>query len=263
MVLPSFLIIGAARSGTTTIYSWLQEHPDIYLPLERRPEPHFFLKSEEFNRGFSYYSERYFSNWNGEKAIGEKSTSYLYQATKVAPRIKESLPEVKLIALLRNPIDRAYSNYWFTVLSGLETLSFEDSLLCENERRANPGSPLLEEVQPYAYIDRGHYLTQIKQYLEYFPRDQLHISLFDELIENPTQLYRSITKFLQVDETIIPSSFDLITNSASMDKQPMSLETRQKLVDLYRSGVMELGEFLNVDLFHWIDDGRTSSSVLS
>lgn len=259
MILPNFLIIGAARSGTTTLYSWLQEHPNIYLPFERRPEPHFFLKSEEFNRGFSYYSKRYFNNWKGEKAVGEKSTSYLYQASRVAPRIKESIPDVRLIALLRNPIDRAYSSYWFTVLSGLETLSFEDSLLCENERRANPGSPLLEEVQPYAYIDRGHYLTQIKQYLEFFPREQLLIGLFDELIENPTQLYRNIARFLQVDETITPSSLDLIINSASRDKKPMSSDTRQKLVKLFRSGVVELGEFLNVDLSHWLDDGRTSS----
>lgn len=251
LVLPNFLIIGAARSGTTTLYSWLQEHPDIYLPLSRRPEPHFFLKSAEYAEGIQYYSGRYFSDWDGQKAIGEKSTSYLYQADIVAPRIKMHLPDVRLITLLRNPIDRAYSSYWFTVKSGLETLSFEEALSCEEERVAKPGSKFFEEIQPHAYIDRGHYLSQLKVYFEYFPREMIFIGLFDDLVSNPTKILKDVLHFLQVNNRFTPTSLHDITNVAAMDKPPMKSEIHNQLLEIYKVEIRELSAFIDRDLAHW------------
>src|SRR5436305_13662497 len=105
-MLPNFLIIGAARSGTTTLYTHLKRHPDIYLPPRKRPEPHFFYKSAEYERGIGYYEERYFSACRNESAIGEASTSYVFGPT-VPGRIRAALPDIKAICLLRNPVERA------------------------------------------------------------------------------------------------------------------------------------------------------------
>ena len=252
LVLPNFIIIGAARSGTTTLYNWLQAHPDVYLPVSARPEPHFFLKSLEYKKGISYYSDHYFSAWKGQKAIGEKSTSYLYRATIVAPRLKEILPDVKLIALLRNPVDRAYSSYWFTVNEGLETLTFEEALDRENERLENPKLLFWDEVRPFAYIDRGHYLPQIKTFLEYFPRRSIFIGLFDELIENPSKLFREILRFLELDENFTPISFDDIRNEAASGKPPINTSTRKRLLDIYKNEIQELNVLIDVDLSCWL-----------
>ena len=108
-MLPNFLIIGAARAGTTTIYNHLKDHPDVYLPAQKRPEPHFFLKESEYARGISYYEERFFSARRDERAVGEASTSYLF-GQQVPKRIRAALPGVKLICVLRNPVERAFSS---------------------------------------------------------------------------------------------------------------------------------------------------------
>ncbi len=252
LILPNFLIIGAARSGTTTLYNWLREHPDVYLPIPERPEPHFFLKSMEYEKGVCKYSERYFSAWKGQKAIGEKSTSYLYRAPIVAPRIKDHLPDVKLIALLRNPIDRAYSSYWFTVSEGLETLTFEEALDREDERLANPQSEFWDEVRPFAYIDRGHYLPQLRTFLEHFQQQKLWIGIFDDLVENPSKIFGDILRFLQLDEGFTPGSFNLILNVASRGKPPMGTATRKRLLHLFFQEIQELSVFIGRDLSYWL-----------
>jgi hypothetical protein len=250
VVLPNFLIIGAAQCGTTTLHSHLREHPDIYLPASKRPEPHFFLKGDEYARGLSHYSERHFSEWHGQTAVGEISTSYIYHEA-VAERIRMHLPKVKLIAILRNPVDRAYSNYWHTVKSGLETLSFEEAVLTERERTAGILDRFWREVQPYAYVGRGFYYKQLSSYLRYFRRERMLILLFDDLVGRPAGVLRDIFGFLGIDEGVVPSSLDRVENRLTSADARMRPETRRKLLEWYREDTERLSNLLNRDLGCW------------
>jgi hypothetical protein len=250
MILPSFLIIGAARCGTTSLFVQLQQHPDVYLPPSKRPEPHFFLKEDEYRKGLRYYSNRFFTWWNGESAAGEASTSYIYQ-DYVPGRIHKHLPEVRLILLLRNPVDRAYSHYWYSVQNGLESLSFEGALKKEEERIRHPNSQFEAEVQPYAYLDRGRYYTQIRRYLRFFKREQLLILFFEDLKTAPVDLVRATFRFLNVDDSFVPPAPDEVHNQRQTARPPMEETLRRKLVEQFQDENEKLSDFTGRDLSHW------------
>ncbi len=248
--LPNFLIIGAAQSGTTTLYSYLREHPDIYLPPSKRPEPHFFLKEDEYTKGLAYYSERYFSKSQVQTARGEASTSYIYHES-VADRIRTHLPAVKLIAILRHPVDRAYSNYWHTVGSGLETLSFDEAVRTEKERTAGIRDPFWGAVQPYAYVARGFYYKQLSTYLRYFHQAHMLTVLFDDLVQDPLRVVRNVFNFLSVDAAFVPSGVGRVENRWTPSGSEMSRETRKMLLGWYREDVEKLSGLLDRDLSSW------------
>jgi len=122
-MLPNFLIVGAQKAGTSSMVIYLSEHPDVSVPLN---EIHFFDIDERYKKGLKWY-EKHFKKWNGQKAIGEKTPIYMY-LEKVPARIAKDLPNIKLIFMLRNPTDRAWSNYWMRVRKGREFLSFREVL---------------------------------------------------------------------------------------------------------------------------------------
>ena len=130
---PNFLIIGAARSGTTTLYNCLKKHPLIYLPKNKRPEPHFFLKNKEFKKGYEYYIGKYFFNSSLNQIKGEASTSYLFQKY-VPSRIYKYIPNCKFIIMLRNPVERAYS-HWKLNLDKSHLLNLASLLLLLHHSR--------------------------------------------------------------------------------------------------------------------------------
>lgn len=156
---PNFLIGGAGESGTSQLAHMLVQHPDIYLPRQMRPEPHYFYKSWEYDNPLSYYLEKYFSEAGREKAVGERSSSYLY-LPETAERVARVYPDMKWIFCLRNPIERTYANYRFTVLEGFEDLSFEEALRLEKQRCAAETGPF-KEIQPHDYTGRGFYGRQL------------------------------------------------------------------------------------------------------
>ncbi|MDY7015905.1 MAG: sulfotransferase, partial [Cyanobacteriota bacterium] len=147
MVLPNFLIIGAAKGGTTSLYTWLAQHPQIYMTPVK--EPNFFaLQGENFNYPSGTVSQRYldecvtnfeayleqFKAVNCEIAIGEASPFYLYHP-QAASRIQQTIPDVKLIAILRDPVERAYSNFLHHIREGFETVEdFSQALQAEESR---------------------------------------------------------------------------------------------------------------------------------
>jgi hypothetical protein len=251
LVLPNFLIIGAARSGTTSLYDCLRSHPDVYLPQEKRPEPHFFYKSGEFARGLAYYEQRYFGGWQGECAVGEASTSYLFGAD-VPERVHATLPGVRLICLLRNPIDRAFSSYWHTVAGGLETLTFEDALVAEEQRHADLAGTPLGEVAPFAYVARGRYFEQLNRWLRFFPRERFKIVLFDDFVARPGQAVADVLAFLAVDPALLPARAVAHANRSVPDSAAMSTSVRRLLADQFRSDVSHLQTLLGRDLQHWL-----------
>ena len=115
----NFFILGAARSGTTSLYQYLARHPDVLMSTPK--EPVFF--EAEYENGLAYYRDRYFKGWNGEPALGEARPANLL-LSYVAPRIRESFPDAKLVAILRNPVDRAYSHWWVKYCDGIEKRAF-------------------------------------------------------------------------------------------------------------------------------------------
>lgn len=199
---PNFLIGGAAASGTSQLAHMLMQHPELYLPKKMRPEPHYFYKSWEYEKPLDYYLQQYFTDVTHEKAIGERSSSYLYKAD-VAKRVYTVFPDMRWIFCLRNPIERTFANYRYTVLEGFEALSFEEALEAEAER-IHSGSPWLQEIQPYDYTGRGFYGKQLQHVLQYFPSESILCIKSEQLRTDPIGQTRRICTFLGIDDTFIP-----------------------------------------------------------
>lgn len=213
MSLPNFLIIGAAKAGTNALYHYLRQHPQVYMSPWK--EPKFFAFESEADLGFRAANgkdapvnasvildqgeyERLFDDArDGELARGEASTHYLY-VEKSPPRIKALIPDAKLIAVLRNPVDRAFSSYQHLVRDDLEPLDFGAALDAEPQRIAEHYAYL------YRYTDMGFYSEQLDRYEKTFPENQLCVLLYDDLRSNPEATCRRIFSFLGVDENFVP-----------------------------------------------------------
>jgi len=197
---PNFLIGGCAASGTSFLSSIMVQHPRIYLPKEMRPEPHFFYKSWEYERGWSYYLGRWFEGIpDSVLAVGERSSSYLYGGRVTAQLIARHVPEMKLVFVLRNPIERTWANYRYTMLEGLEDLSFMEALQQE-QTRIQSSSGIWAEIQPYDYTGRGFYGRQLEEFLEYFRRDQMHVMKSEDLSRDTNGQLEPLLRFLGIPE---------------------------------------------------------------
>lgn len=202
-MLPSFIIGGTAAAGTSFLGSAVIQHPDVYLPVPMEPECHFFLKSWEYERGLDYYQKRWFSKASGQRAIGERSSSYLFGGAETARRIHTHLPNVRLVFTMRNPVERAWGNYRFTVLQGLEELDFLDALVREPERVAAQ-SGRWAEVQPFNYTGRGRYASLLAAYLTLFAKDQILLIKSEAMGKDPAETFRAFFQFVGVDPSFDP-----------------------------------------------------------
>jgi len=249
-VLPNFLIIGAARCGTTTVYRQLQVHPDVYLPADKRPEPHFFFKDQEFRRGLTYYEERYFANWRGEHAVGEASTSYVF-GPHVPVRVRAALPSAKFICLLRNPVDRAFSSYWHTRRAGLETLCFEEAIAQEQSRKQQIAGTELGEIAPFAYVERGFYYRQLVHWLQQFDRPAIKIVVFEDFLQTPDQVLSEIARFIGIAPEWPRLALQAENKSVPADTD-MSSEMRMRLCEVFRDDIEALETLLGRSLRDWL-----------
>ncbi len=208
MGLPNFLIIGTAKGGTTSLYSYLSQHPKIYMSPNK--EPGFFaLEGESLDfqgpdEAFSRTSvtniedyQKLFDGVTNEVAIGEASPFYLY-FPKASERIKHYIPEAKLIVSLRNPVDRAYASYMHNVRMGYETDSFEASFNKESERIQD------NWIYLWHYKQCGLYYQQLKRYFETFDREQIKVYLFEDLAQSTQSTVQDIFTFLSIDDTFVP-----------------------------------------------------------
>ena len=208
MVVPNFLIIGAAKAGTTSLYRYLQQHPQVFMSEPKEPRffayrerPHGAARAGATNRGpltFEQYC-RLFDAAQGARAIGEASTLYLY--SRIAAReIHRRIPEAKLIAVLRHPVDRAYSHFLHGVRDGWEPLrDFRQAVDEEAPRIAQGWGPR------WHYLRRGLYAAQLRRYLALFGREQLAVYLYEDLCRDPPALMRSVFDLLDVDASFRPS----------------------------------------------------------
>jgi hypothetical protein len=210
-ILPNFLIIGAAKSGTTSLYYHLKQHPDIYLsPIK---ETNFFALEGEtldfrgpFDHGkgcigefsITKYSDyiKLYSKATGYKAVGEASPLYLYHP-KAPSNIKKYVPHAKLIAILRNPIERAYSSYLQFRRDGREPESDFFIALSKEEERIRDNWEHM-----WHYTKMGFYASQIKRYYNFFSKDQIKILLYDDFVDNTEGVVRDICAFIGVDPEV-------------------------------------------------------------
>jgi len=233
-------IIGAQRCGTTYLYKVLDSHPEIYMAKPLRPEPKFFINDLEYSNGKLYYENKYFSSIDDSiKVLGEKGTSYI-EHPDASDRIKSFYPNAKIIVLLRNPVERAISNYFFSYENGLETRSIEEVFLLDKKP---PDIQVKTSVSPFAYIKRGEYLNYLLPYHNAF-RNNLKIILFDDLFSS-TNIYMNIFGFLNVDTSHkIEITNKKINQSTSVQKYKISEEVNNKLYNYFEQHIIELEKFL-------------------
>jgi len=192
-MLPKFLCVGAQKSGTTSLHDILIQHPNLFLPEQK--ETKFFVRDEFYNLGIGYYEKQFFRKAKTGQLAGEIDPDYMY--FHYAPqRISHCLGnKIKLIFILRNPVDRAYSHYWMSVRRGYEKLSFGDAVLKEPERLA-VGS-IFNKLH-FSYLDRGRYCGQIENFLRYFPKENMKFIIFEDFVKNIETTVCSIFDFLGV-----------------------------------------------------------------
>ena len=265
-MLPNFIGLGGNRSGSTWYADNLMRHGDIFVP--RIKEIHFF--DADYDKGMDFY-ESFFTGWSGEKAVGEVTPAYFYSAT-IARRIKKDLPGIKLFVSLRNPVDRAYSQYWRMIGMGYleKDVSFEEAL----ETRG-------------MLLSYGMHSVNLSNYYEYFDRDDLLPLLFDSIKKEPETVLNELFAFLGVEpEAEANYTLEAINRSASLpnlgrskglyylrrmmnrlgihslrDKMeninrtvlpPMNPETRQYLTDYFREDILKTEELIGKDLSGWL-----------
>lgn len=300
--MPNFIIIGAAKSGTSSLYYYLKQHPEIYMPASRdNKEPDFFtLEGESIQRmgpnglftmnnaitDLASY-QQLFAEVKDERAIGEASTSYIY-SEKAPERIKRYIPDAKIIAILRDPAERAFSHFLFSLSNGREPIpDFAKTLAQEEDRITNNWS------FQWHHKRRGFYYQQLKRYYDSFDVDQIRVYLFEDIKNNPLELTQNIFEFLEVNSSFKPNvkkrhnptnvpknqtlnklfnrpnpikdsikyflPMGLRQNIANtikkknLGKPELSKKIRKQLIDEYKEDIFQLQDLINRDLSRWLE----------
>lgn len=194
MRLPDFIIGGAPRAGTTWLYHLLARHPGVHMAAPVRPEPKFFLVDELYARGLEHYSQAWFAAAAPAKLCGEKSSNYLESAA-AARRIARDLPGARLVFALRDPVARAWSNYLWSRMNGMESETFERALELEEERERSLAAAQ-RFSRPHAYFSRGLYADLLQTWFDCLPRQRILCVRFDDILERPRVLAERLHGFL-------------------------------------------------------------------
>lgn len=194
---PNFIVIGAARSGTTSLFQYLDPHPEIFMSQVK--ELNFFSNEAYWNKGLAWYEAR-FKEAGQAKAIGEASTSYTKApfTADVVERIYQYNPDMRLIYVVRDPIDRYISHYLKRTQTGIETRPFEDTLV---------------DLEAEACAWQGRYYYQLQQYLKRFPREQIKVISMDDIKANPGPVIVDLYRFLDVDTRFQAKDLDKVHNA--------------------------------------------------
>jgi len=236
---PDFIIFGISRSGTTSLFQYLSKHPNIE-PCAIK-EPHYF--DQYYDRGINWYRMNFPLKWqnlistkikNQKLVTGEATGAYLLNP-HAPKRIYDLNPKIKLILLLRNPIDRAFSHYQRKLNNGTEKLSFEEAIEKENSRIAGELEKMEQNEKYYSdnfhtnsYLATGLCASRLKRWLEYFPLDQISIIENEDFLQNPQKIYDETLNFLGLPH-------HKLSNTKKFSKQKSSIQinpkTREKLVE--------------------------------
>ncbi|WP_346292269.1 sulfotransferase domain-containing protein [Sphaerothrix gracilis] len=291
--MPNFIIFGAMKAGSTSLCNYLRQHPDVYISPKK--EPNYFLPPDSFDitqpkriktlEAYQHFFQRSPAKVQDEKAIGEASVSYLCH--EQSPRlIRAAIPDVKLIAVLRNPVSRAYSHYLFLRRKELETAAtFAEALEADENR-----------PQPFGYFQKGLYGHYLQNYFSCFERSQIRIYLFDDFKQDTLALTQDIFRFLEVDPSFAPetSAKDAVSGiphnqtlynfihqphplksaikpfiqpffsaekrralwtkavEASLSKPKLETDVKQRLRQRYRKDILQLQALIDRDLSGWL-----------
>ena len=238
-----FIVPGAQKSGTTALHYFLKKHPQIALP--DRQEMHFFDDEQIFSQQPVDYEllHRHFRPARSIMA-GEVTPSYLYWKPAME-RIANYNPKIKLLILLRNPVERAFAHWNMQRFKSREPLDFLDALKEEPRRIAQP---LSIEARRFSYVDRGFYCAQLERACKFFPREQVHVVKFDDFRDRKQEALDSIFDFLGVrrilnvrdkDRNIVPY------------ERAMTLEEQKHLADVFAAEIAQLEQMLGWDLSDW------------
>jgi hypothetical protein len=313
-MLPNFFIVGAAKAGTTSLYHYLDQHPQVYMsPIK---EPCYFaseVRPENFDTEFRQQAQRgvrdtqeyihgpmtekrfggmvtewedyvnLFRNVKEESAIGEASVSYLWSKTAAA-NMQSRIPEAKIVIVLRNPADRAFSEYHHVLTEGRTRFSFRDYIQVALRSKS-------EKLRtPYNFLECGLYYEQVKRYLDLFPRYNIRIYFYEDYVAKFPQLWRDVLSFLQVNSSFSPDTalkhleprvprlmlatyvlkkygvWPRLTRLSSKALRPillnlafrrrsnviMNLKDRQYLISYYQEDIRKLSALVNRDLSAWL-----------
>jgi hypothetical protein len=280
VTLPNFLIIGAHKGASTSLRAYLGAHPDVYVTPVVEPSFFAFEGRERRPEGelhqFAYTLEEYeamFAGVTTEKAIGEKSPAYL-TSPRAPGRIKDLIPDVRLIAVLRHPVDRAFSHYLMAVREGKEDLSFAEAVVAERQKlRTETG--LVRH-----YVRSSMYANRVERYQSLFGPEQFRIYLLEDLRSDMRSVMREIFEHVGVDSSfepdltvrhnarpgqghVRPPRSKLRQLGSTMVKRPprqpsqppaptMSSSTRQELLEHYHEDIVRLQPLIGRDLSAWL-----------
>jgi hypothetical protein len=296
-LLPTFLVLGAQKAGTTALFYALSKHPEVFA--SKLKEPSFFTDAaealadaagpgDEVTRMMDSLEDyqALFAEASGAQARGEASTSYLYD-TGAPEKIRGLVPDAKMIAILRNPVDRAYSNFLYLIREGREPLhDFREALAEEGRRRAEGWSTT------WRYLDKGLYADQVERYLAHFDREQLRCYLYEDYNEDPQATVTDVYRFLGVDDgfsqdlsirlnvsglpkskrlqsvsrrsrrlkwmidPLIPDRLRkslLKAQNTNLVRPPLSPELRAELIETCRGDIERVGELTGLDVSRWLE----------
>jgi len=272
---PAFIIIGAVKGATTWIAHQLREHPDLWLP---NAEPHFF--STEYHRGPEWYASLFAAAPAG-RILGEKSADYLAHPDAPA-RIAHRLPQARLIVQLRDPVQRAYSDY---------CMLYRRGMVGNDPRKHLTG----DGAHTSRFLVGGMYGAHIKRYMNHFAREQLLVVLYETLSHSAESVLANVCQHIGVRSHVAPAAIAARKNDGAADLLPLSLrrilqplrpvldplrsiplfaqmraslaapmvypplinETRQIMRDFYRDDILWLQDFLEQDLCAWLSDSAS------
>jgi hypothetical protein len=238
-----FVIAGAQRCGTTSLYRLLDEHPEIEMAKPLRPEPKFFLDDSKFRLGLGYYDSQFFSDASA-RVRGEKSTSYI-ESDLALQRIAATMPAAPIVVVVRDPVARAISNFRFSVQNDVENLPMAEALRAATGEREWDTKRF--SVSPFDYLARGRYVDYLERAVRSTARDSIHVVIFEELVSETAVIARLYER-LGVDASFRPSSFDTAVNASDAGDEPVDPEIRDWLGDYFREPNQRLASFLGRQL---------------
>ena len=253
--LPDFITIGTQKGGSTSLYHYLIQHPQVYSAITSNLN---FFSTPKYKRGISYYRScfppeilmMFRRMLKGKAVTGEGSVDYMHNPF-TAERVKRAVPNVKLIVLLRNPVYRAFSNYKHMVRRGRETESFEKALRLEESRISEGKQKVYQHpferdynYNKFAYTDRGKYAEKLEPWLKAFPREQFLFLRSEDFFQNPERVTNEVFRFLNLK----PHKLKTYHRMNKGNKTKMKPETRRRLVEYFKPHNKRLYRMIGKDM---------------
>lgn len=242
-----FFIVGGQRCGTTSLVYFLDSHPNISMAKPIAPEPKYFLSGGDLS--YEDYISLYFSadlQDNNIRFLGEKSTSY-YEYPDVGNHIKKVIPDSKIVFLLRNPIYRALSNYYFTKSYGLETRSLQEVFL---DKLPEPPINIKISTNPFSYLSRGQYIDFIDPYEDIFGKSNVRVLIFEHFL-NRTESLSDLCTFLGIENIFQDAFSSFYYNNSGFDYSDIDSKVLETLATHYSSYNKRLETKLGVKIPEW------------